>query len=304
MFGRFSRTSLGLISLLGIGSLAYSVAVEPRILRLRQFRTGIPGLPDELDGLRVAFLSDFHVSGPGRSTDLAKQAIELVAQEQPDLVLLGGDYVDKGRWDDSSKVFDCLSTFTNVIGVLGNHDQKGGQRVAAMVREGMERRGVVILQNASVSVRVRNCDVTIAGVDDPYTNHDDLERTLHNSPWPLVLLAHAPVIETSLEPGMAGLVLSGHTHGGQIRLSPAKTLTPLDSTFYLDRIVGRRISRYQRGFHWVHGNLLYVSNGIGTTRLPIRFMAPPEVTIFHLSKDAPHPDQPCDSAGRYVEDIG
>lgn len=304
MFGRFSRTSLGLITLLGAGSLAYSVAIEPRVLRLRQFRTGIPGLPAELEGLRVAFLSDFHVGGPGRGRSLTTQALDLVAQEQPDLVLLGGDYFDKGRWDDTSGVFDGLSDFRHVVGVLGNHDQKRGEGVAERVCAGMARCGVVMLRNSSITVRLRDRDVTIAGVDDPYSNHDDLERTLHGAPSPLILLAHAPVIESSLEPGTAGLVLTGHTHGGQIRLSPAKTLTPLDSTFYLDRLVGRRISKYQRGFHWVRGNLLYVSNGIGTTRLPVRFMAPPEVTIFHLSREAPHTDEPCDSADRYVEDIG
>lgn len=304
MFGRFSRTSLGLLTLLGAGSLAYSVAIEPRVLRLRQFRTGILGLPAELEGLRVAFLTDFHVDGPGRGKSLTAQAFDLVAQEQPDLVLLGGDFFDKGRWNDSSGVFDALSTFPNVVGVLGNHDQKGGQSVAERVCQGMTRRGVVILRNSAVSLQLRDHEVTIAGVDDPYTNHDDLGRTLRDSAWPLILLAHAPVIAPSLEPGMAGLVLTGHTHGGQIRLSPAKTLTPLDSTFYLDRLVGRRVSKYQRGFHWVRGNLLYVSNGIGTTRLPIRFMAPPEVTIFHLSREAPHTDEPCDSADRYVEDIG
>ncbi|HEX3723542.1 MAG TPA: metallophosphoesterase, partial [Nitrolancea sp.] len=214
MFRRFSFTSLAVISALGIGSLAYSVAIEPRILRLRQFRTGIPGLPDELDGLRVAFLSDFHVSGSGRSEQLAQQAIDIIAQENPDLVLLGGDYFDKGKWDDSSSAFDGLKTFPCVVGVLGNHDQKGGQRVAAMVRDGMARRGVVMLRNSTVNIRVRDVDVTIAGVDDPYTNHDDIDRTLRDANWPLILLAHAPVIETSLEPGMAGLVLSGHTHGG------------------------------------------------------------------------------------------
>jgi hypothetical protein len=273
-------------------------------LRLRQFRTGIPNLPTELEGLRVAFLTDFHVRGPGRGESLTAQALDLVAQEQPDIVLLGGDYFDKGRWDDTSTVFDGLSGFKNVIGVLGNHDQKRGEGVAERVCQGMAQRGVVMLRNSVINLRLRGCDVTIAGVDDPYTNHDDLEQTLRGASWPLVLLAHAPVIESSLEPGMAGLILTGHTHGGQIRLSPAKTLTPLDSTFYLDRLVGRRVSKYQRDFHWAHGNLLYVSNGIGTTRLPVRFMAPPEVTIFHLSSNAPHTDLPCDSAERYVEDIG
>jgi predicted MPP superfamily phosphohydrolase len=304
LFGRRSRTSLGLITLLGAGSLAYSVAIEPRVLRLRQFRIGMPSLSAELEGLRVAFLTDFHVGGPGPGESLTAQAFDLMAQEQPDLILLGGDYFDKGRWDDTSTVFDGLSAFTNVIGVLGNHDQKRGEGVAERVCQGMAQRGVVMLRNSSTKVRLRDRDVTIAGVDDPYTNHDNLEQSLRESAPPLILLAHAPVIESSLEPGMAGLVLTGHTHGGQIRLSPAKTLTPLDSTFYLDRLFGRRVSKYQRGFHWVRGNLLYVSNGIGTTRLPVRFMAPPEVTIFHLSREAPHTDEPCDSADRYVEDIG
>lgn len=301
---RFSRTSIGLFSLLGLSTLAYSAAVEPRTLRLRQFRIGIPAMPERLDGLRVAFLTDFHVGGPGSGADLTRQSIELLAQEQPDLVLLGGDYVDKGRWQDESRAFDDLAQFPNVIGVLGNHDHRGGRAVSQTIKDGMAKRGVVILQNESVSVRLRNTDVAIAGVDDPYTGHDDVTRALHGETWPLVLLAHAPVIEQSMTPGLAGLILCGHTHGGQVRLSPTRTLTPLDSTFYLDRVFGRPASRYQRGFHWVKGNLLYVSNGIGTTRLPIRFMAPPEITIFHLSKAAPHPDLSCDSSKRFVEDIG
>ncbi len=304
LLGRLSRTSLSLFSLLGLSTLAYSAAIEPRTLRLRQFRTGIPGLPEQLDGLRVAFLTDFHVGGPGSGEELTRQAIELIAQEQPDLVLLGGDYVDKGRWQEDSSAFNDLSRFSSVVGVLGNHDHRGGRHVAQTIKEGMARRGVVILENESISVRMRNTDVTIAGVDDPYTGHEDFARTLRGGSSPLVLLAHAPVIDDKLTPGMAGLILCGHTHGGQVRLSPARTLTPFDSTFYLDRVFGRPASRYQRGFHWAKGNLLYVSNGIGTTRLPIRFMAPPEITIFHLSKVAPHPDNPCDSPERYVEDIG
>ncbi len=304
MSARLLRTSAGIVSLLGLTSLAYSAFIEPRTLRIRHFRTGIPGLPEPLDGLRVAFLTDFHVGGPGFGGQLTPQAIDIVAQEQPDLVLLGGDYVDRGRWFEDSPAFNGLCQFSNVIGVLGNHDHRGGDKIAATIREGLARRGVVILQNESVSLRVRDSDVTIAGVDDPYTNHDDFVKTLRGAHWPLMLLSHAPVIEDQIKPGMAGLILCGHTHGGQIRLSPSKRLTPLDSTFYLDRFFDRPVSRYQRGFHWATGNLLYVSNGIGTTRMPLRFMAPPEITIFHLSKSAPHPDEPCDSADHYVEDIG
>ena len=304
MLGRLSRTSIGLLAALGLSAIAYAVAVEPRTLRLRQFRIGIPELPDQIDGLRVAFLTDFHVGGPGSGDALTRQAIEIIAQEQPDLVLLGGDYVDNGHWSDDEKTFNGLMRFGSVLGVLGNHDYRGGEPIAEKIRAGLGRRGVVILQNESISVRMRNTDVTVGGVDDPYTGHDDICATLKRGSWPLVLLAHAPAIEKELTPGSAGLILCGHTHGGQVRLSPRRTLTILDSTFYLDRIFGRPVSQYQRGFHWVNGNLLYVSNGIGTTRLPIRFMAPPEITIFHLTQAVPHPDEPCDSAVRYVEDIG
>ncbi|MGA7672952.1 MAG: metallophosphoesterase [Nitrolancea sp.] len=290
--------------MLGASALTYSVAVEPRTLRLRQFRTGIPNLPNELEGLRIAYLSDFHVGGPGFGAELTRQAFDTIAKEQPDLVLLGGDYVDRGHWDDQSCDYDGLRQFPNVVGVLGNHDYRGGEPVAEAIRTGMARRGVVILRNESISLRLRDTDVTIAGVDDPYTRHDDFDSTLVTSSWPLILLAHAPVIEDDLRPGMAGMILSGHTHGGQIRISPWRTLTPLDFTYYLDHLAGRPVSRYQRGFHWAKGNLLYVSNGIGTTRWPLRFMAPPEIAIFHLSKAAPHPDKACDDPSRYVEDIG
>ncbi len=304
MLGRLTRASIGLIAAACVSALAYSAEVEPRALRLRQFRAGIPNLPEQLEGLRIAYLSDFHVGGPGFGAELTRQAFETIAQEQPDLVLLGGDYVDRGHWDETLSAYDGLKQFPNVVGVLGNHDYRGGEPVAEAIRSGLAKRGVVILRNESISLRMRDVDVTITGVDDPYTRRDNFNAALDTGSWPLVLLAHAPVIEDDLRPGMAGLILCGHTHGGQIRFSPWRTLTPLDYTFYLDHVIGRPVSRYQRGFHWAKGNLLYVSNGIGTTRWPLRFMAPPEIAIFHLSKSAPHPDEPCDDPGRYIEDIG
>jgi predicted MPP superfamily phosphohydrolase len=304
LIGRLTRALLGVVAFLGLSMVAYSIAFEPKTLRLRQFRVGIPGLPNELDGLRVAFLTDFHVGGPGAGAELTREAIEILAQQQPDLVLLGGDFVDEGHWQDDASDFDGLTQFPTVIGVLGNHDHHGGRRVVRSVTRGMAHRGVLILRNEAVSVRVRNVDVTITGIDDPYSGRDDFERAFTGVGWPLILLSHAPVIEEYLRPGMAGMILCGHTHGGQIRLSPASTITPLDATFWTDRLFGRPVSRFQRGFHWAAGNLLYVSNGIGTTRWPIRFMAPPEAAVFHLSAQEPHPDEACDSVTRYIEDIG
>lgn len=291
------------LTLAGAIGLAYGVKIEPRSLRLRQFLIGLPGLPAELDGIKIGFLTDFHVSGPGFGTELTAEAIEIMRQQQPDLLLLGGDYFDAARWSDDGSVFDRLAGFRNVFGIFGNHDHRRGEPGVTHIGDMLERRGVRVLRNSSASARIGGLDVRVAGVDDPYTGHDDLCAALRNAEQPLVLLAHAPALR-DLPPGTASLVLCGHTHAGQIRLSPAAKLTPLDSTWWLDRVLERPRSRFQRGFHWVNGNLLYVGNGIGTTRLPLRIFAPPEAVLFHLSKTEPHQDQPCDSARRYVEDIG
>jgi predicted MPP superfamily phosphohydrolase len=170
----------------------------------------------------------------------------------------------------------------------------------------LEQSEIRVLRNQAVTVPVRGREIIIAGVDDPFTRKADLAMTLSTVPLdhhPLVLLAHAPVLADTAPPGTTGLILSGHTHGGQIRLSPFKTLTPLDISWYLDGLRGKPQSRRHRGYHWVHGTLLFVSNGIGTTHWPIRFLAPPQVLILELTAQPADPAAPCDSPRRYVQSL-
>ncbi|HET7036688.1 MAG TPA: metallophosphoesterase [Thermomicrobiaceae bacterium] len=302
-----NRSRLFTLAAALIGALAalfiWESRREPRTLRLRRFRVHLPGLPSGLAGTRIAFLSDFHVNGPGHGNELTPLALDLVRREDPDLLLLGGDYFDHSRCHQHACLFDRLREFALVFGILGNHDlHRRGRYSGAIVKE-LGSRGVPVLWNRAERVALRGGEITIAGVGDPYIGYADPREALQGTAEPRILLAHAPSIVERLPPGAAALVLAGHTHGGQIRLSPFDRLTPLDSTWWLDRLFRHPPQRFLRGFHWVNGTLLYVSHGIGTTRLPLRFLAPPEAVLIELVASAPHPEEPCDQAARYVEEL-
>lgn len=292
--------------LAGLVALIYGIFIEPRTVRTRRYAVTIPDLPADLEGMRIAFLTDFHIHGPGDNRRVTAQAFAAAARYRPDLTLLGGDFFDHAHWEGGEKAFTDLRTTGPIFGVLGNHDLFRGEHHADAIARILEQSGVCILRNRAVTVPVRGQEIIIAGVDDPFTRKADLPATLSTVPagkHPLVLLSHAPVLADTAPPGTAGLILSGHTHGGQIRLSPFKTLTPLDISWYLDGLRGKPQSRYHRGYHWVHGNLLFISNGIGTTHWPIRFLAPPQVLLLELTAEPADPAAPCDSPRRYVQSL-
>jgi predicted MPP superfamily phosphohydrolase len=292
--------------LAGFVALAYGIFIEPRTIRTRRYAVTVPDLPADLEGLRIAFLTDFHIHGPGDNHRATARAFAAAARYQPDLTLLGGDYFDHAIWEGGENAFADLQAAGPVFGVLGNHDLFRGERHARAIARILEQSEIRVLRNQAVTVPVRGREIIIAGVDDPFTRKADLAMTLSTVPLdhhPLVLLAHAPVLADTAPPGTTGLILSGHTHGGQIRLSPFKTLTPLDISWYLDGLRGKPQSRRHRGYHWVHGTLLFVSNGIGTTHWPIRFLAPPQVLILELTAQPADPAAPCDSPRRYVQSL-
>lgn len=300
------RRALGLLAATvagGLATVAYATRYTPRNLRIRHVAVSIPDLPPRLEGTRLAFLSDLHLNGPEVNRIVTEQAIDAILEAAPDLVLLGGDFFDHGHWHPDGHALDRLAAFEGrVFAVLGNHDFRHASHAATAITTLLEERGISVLRNRAVKIQLRDEPVVIAGVDCPYLRKADLPAALAEADGlrPLVLLAHAPCVADQLPTAAAGLVLTGHTHGGQIRLSPSQFLTPLDISFYLDRIFGRPLSRYQRGFHWVRGSLLYVTSGIGVTRWRLRFLTAPEVVMLHLTTQPANPDAPCDDAARYV----
>jgi predicted MPP superfamily phosphohydrolase len=284
----------------GLVVTAYSWLVESRLLRRHALRVALPDLPRRLEGLRLAFLTDFHLSKRGPTEALTRRAIRAARDWQAELVLLGGDYFDEGRFYQA-EAFDELRAFPLVCAVLGNHDYRQGEAIAGRIVAFLQRYGVTVLRNEALEVQLRGETLRVLGLDDPYTGRASLPVFPVGTRPPTVLLAHAPLLIDELPVGSVQLILSGHTHSGQIRLSPLSRLTPLDAAWYLDRSRGRKPSRLQRGTHWERGALLHISAGIGTTTLPLRFLAPPEVVLIKLTADAVNPARPCDDPARYLQ---
>jgi len=300
--GRNATVALAGAATLGALLAGYSWRIEPRRLRRTILRVTLPTLTPQLAGARLAFLTDFHLGGPGPSERLTREAIRAARDWRTELVLLGGDYFDQGIFRPTT-AFDDLRELPAVYGVLGNHDYRQSEAAAERIVRFLEERGVVMLRNQAVDLDLRGGTIRLIGLDDPYTGRATLHPWLRHSPSatvPTLALAHAPLIVDRLPSGIANLMLSGHTHGGQICLSPWSRLTPLDAAWYLDLSRGRTPSRQQRGFHWERGTLLYVSSGIGMTTLPLRFLAPPEVVLIELAAEPADPTRPCDHPMRYV----
>ncbi len=217
----------------------------------------IRGLDPSHDGLRIAHLSDIHV---GRWTPRAhvRAAIELAAAAKPDVTVLTGDYVCWSR-TEIPLVEAWLGGLggTRVCAVLGNHDYfTSGRGVAAA----LAHHGYDVLRNRNTTFAVRGAPLTIVGIDDPITRHDDAATAFAGAgAGTRVVLVHYPVDPRSLVNRGADLVMSGHTHGGQIHVPGITT-----------RILERVGIRYRSGMFELEGARLYVTPGVGFSGVRLR----------------------------------
>jgi len=264
------------------GLAVYATLIEPRWLQLRKQRIYARRLPHVFNGLRIALLTDLHV---GRGTPLAliERAARMAMRERPDLIALTGDFTtDTARSFDH--VFSALSGLTAPLGVYavpGNHDHVVG--IEKWHRALNQQRTIRDLTNAYVVHERLGARLCVAGIDDIYEG----APMLHLPPMDVrdftILLAHSPDQAERSRRGTDGidLILSGHTHGGQVQF-PAFG-PPLNSSDYPEL--------YVEGLRRRPWTQVYTSRGIGTVGLPVRFMARPEVTLLELS-NAPRPRLP------------
>jgi predicted MPP superfamily phosphohydrolase len=230
----------------------------------------IPGLHASHDGLKVAQLSDIHI-GRGSPDGRVIAAVRIINDEDPDLVVLTGDYVTTKR-DPYDRVPDLLQGIdAPVYAVMGNHDHYSN---APLLREKLEGVGYTVLQNEHTTLRLKGADFTVLGLDDSTTRHDDVEKTFKGNPrGSRLVLAHTPTSAVKLPAWEGLLCLSGHTHGGQVHV-PRLT----------EGVFARAGQPYIRGHYAVRGNQLYVNRGLGFGRgtpLP-RVDSDPELTLFTL----------------------
>ncbi|HKW91891.1 MAG TPA: metallophosphoesterase [Methylomirabilota bacterium] len=249
--------------------------IEPGRVVLREAAVPIARWPAELGPIRIAALSDVHTGAPHVTPAMVRDIVARVNRAQPDLVVLLGDYVVHGviggRFVEPEATAAALRDLRAPLGVyavLGNHDwwYDGGR-----VRRALEGAGIRVLENAATPVMVNGRSLWIAGVGDQMTGHDEIRRTLRQVPdgAPLIALTHNPDLFPEM-PARALLTLAGHTHGGQVNL-------PLFGRLIVPSRYG---SRYAIGHVREDGRDLFVTPGIGTSIIPVRFRVPPDVSLL------------------------
>jgi len=233
----------------------------------------IRGLPPEFDGYRIALVADLH-HGPVVPAAWLERVADRAAAHEPDLVVLGGDFVCHARsdLDGLERVLARFRAPDGVVAVLGNHDHwVGADAVAATI----ERAGVTLLVNRHRMLRRGSAALAVAGVDDFAHGAIRLDEALGGVPpeVPRVLVSHNPDLIEYLPTGLrVDLMLSGHTHNGQLHLPFVGPLT-VPSQFG---------GRYLHGLKRVGESWLYVSAGVGTAAIPIRWGNPPELPVIRL----------------------
>jgi predicted MPP superfamily phosphohydrolase len=233
----------------------------------------IEGLAPVFDGYRIAFLADFHYSAVVPDWWVA-HAVATAMDLDPDLVLLGGDYLShRARYARTlPALLRPLAAPDGVFGVLGNHDHYVG---AEPVRAALRTAGVVELRNARVLLERAGARLTVAGVGDLQYDVIDFQAALGGAPVdaPRIVLSHHPDVFAHWPAGeRLDLMLSGHTHGGQAHL-------PLLGPPYVPSQFG---FRYLAGHYRDGARQLYVSRGVGVITVPIRWRCPPEASLLVL----------------------
>jgi uncharacterized protein len=234
-------------------------------------RIWLSDLPEGFRGFRILQLSDIHHS-LFVPLDQVAAVVQLSNRLRPDLVALTGDFVSYSRSsiEPVAEILGGLRARAGVVAVLGNHDFRVG---AEAVENALRRHRIQVLRNRHRSLQRRADRLYLAGVDD-FGYGADLGQALRGIPEEAatILLAHNPRLVTAAACRGVGLVLSGHTHGGQVNL-------PLIGTVY-----GRSPERmrFKKGWDRLGGTQIYVSRGIGTIVLPLRWRCPAEVPLLEL----------------------
>jgi predicted MPP superfamily phosphohydrolase len=238
-------------------------------IQVRHNPVRMEGLPSSFDGYTLLHISDMHADMNGGAM---RRLIELLHEIDYDVCVLTGDYRGQthGPFDDTLQGVKQVRTHvkTPVYGVLGNHD-------SIRMVPGLERMGIRMLLNEAITIEREKERLHLVGVDDAhYFRVDNIEKAASRVPHDecSILLSHTPEIYRLAAHADFNLMLSGHTHGGQICL-PGRIPITIDS----------KLPRHMAAGPWTYGNMIgYTSVGVGSSIVPVRFNCPPEITLHRL----------------------
>ncbi|TPQ33197.1 metallophosphoesterase [Bradyrhizobium guangdongense] len=290
--------SIGGLSALGVSTAAYGVGVEPMRLRIKRYHPMPRQWPADFP-LRIAVLADLHACDPWMSLDRIEGIVERTNALKPDIVVLLGDYVAGHRRvtrfipaNEWAAVLARLKAPLGIHAIMGNHDywddkivQRAG-RGPTVAHRALEAAGIPVYENDAVRITSNGRPFWLAGLGDQLAylparrirtvarvGVDDLNETLAKitDDAPVILLAHEPNIATRV-PARVALQLSGHTHGGQIRVLGWSPALPV-----------------QQGLKLAYGHIrlkcdVIISGGLGCSILPVRVGVPPEIVLVTLGR--------------------
>ena len=271
------RNFLRLMAAGTAGAFADAFWVEPGWLTVTRCDVPCRNLPAGLDGLRVGLLADMHFQ-PEHNEALMEEAISRVNAEKLDLLLLGGDYVTSSSsvLAPLARILEKARASHGVFAVMGNHD--GWHAGREVTRRIFEKAGISFLINENSQLHLKGEKLAIAGTDFVWLGKPDPEAALKGiaRDTPVLALVHEPdYFDEMIARRDILLQLSGHTHGGQCRVplmgfAPAKV---------------KHGEKYIYGHHASGGSNLFVTRGVGTTGLRVRFACPPELAVLTLRAD-------------------
>ncbi|HEY2783684.1 MAG TPA: metallophosphoesterase [Fimbriiglobus sp.] len=268
-FFRSVATALGAASVAGTGYAIFEsgwVRIDRQTLALRN-------LPAGFRGLKVAFLTDIH-HGPYVDLDFVLRCVRTANLLDPDLILLGGDYTlrDAKYATPCFEVLAGLKAPLGVYGVLGNHDYWHGLRET---KAGFRAAGITELTNAGVWLTREGDRTRIGGVDDLWCGSPNVDLALGDATNrdACLVVSHNPDFAETLHDRRVGLILAGHTHGGQVAIPG---FTP-------PWVPSRYGSKYLRGRVDTPCTTVYISQGLGMAGLPVRFGSRPEINLITLT---------------------
>ncbi len=256
----------------------WAAVFEPAGLRIHEETIVVSSWPSSCNGKSIAIIADLHVGSPYKGVESLYDLVNKVNLKKPDLILLPGDFVIQGVVGGSfveprkvASVLAGLQAPMGVFAVLGNHDW---WLDAQRVKDALIQNNITVLEDASQKISLGECHLRLVGISDFWEGSHDIEQAIFavGEDEHILAFTHNPDIFPEL-PKQFTLTVAGHTHGGQVYF-------PLIGRLIVPSAYGER---YAIGHIEEQGKHLYVSSGVGTSILPVRFLVPPEVTIIKVN---------------------
>ncbi len=267
------KASAASVTTIGLGVLGFGCAVRQSV-EVSRIDVKLNDLPPDFDGLTIAQLTDIH-HGFYTGLDYIHRCVEIVNSLQPDVIVLTGDFTYGGPKyvEPCGEVLRGLRSRVGTYAVLGNHDYYVG---ASSVATALKKAGCSMLIDGLDRLELRGEKLWLAGTDDLYYGTTDIKKLLHDIPREAtrIVLAHNPdfIEEFAAKDQRVDLMISGHTHGGQIRF-------PIAGAPHVSSAYGQQ---YIIGLNRKDNTQIYTSRGIGTVLLPTRVDCPPEIVLLTL----------------------